>query len=229
MTYIIIHSNQAIAEQYILKTISKYLKENIQDLDSLRKDPNFFLIEPEESESIKIEQAKDLQKKIIYSPFSKKYQFGIILNAQLMTVEAQNSLLKTFEESHENTIFILTTNNEKGVLPTILSRCNRIYPEEKSEEKVKNEFVEEAAFLLKPVYEKISYIEEIVKEEKTNEFLDKLIDLFREKHSGKIREGKQTEKEEKLLKILTQAKYRIGKNVNKKIALEYVCFKLSEE
>jgi hypothetical protein len=229
MTYIIIHPNRGIQEKHLAKIVKKYIKEDMDSLEKTKDDPNFFIVEPGESGSIKIEQTKALQKNLIYSPFSKKYQFGIILDAQLMTVEAQNSLLKTFEESHDNTIIILTTNNERRVLPTILSRCNRIYPNEKEEILEKKTLSEEEAFLKKPVYEKIEYVEKIVKEEKTYEFLDNLMEIFRDKYNAKLAEEKDVKKEKEALEMLSQAKYRISKNVNKKIALEYICFKLSEK
>ncbi len=54
----------------------------------------------------------------------------LIENAQLLSQEAQNALLKILEEPHEDTVFLLTTTYELSLLPTIVSRCQKIkiYP-----------------------------------------------------------------------------------------------------
>lgn len=51
------------------------------------------------------------------------YRVGIIEDAEHMTVEAQNALLKTLEEPPPHTRIILETANENLLLPTIISRC----------------------------------------------------------------------------------------------------------
>ena len=47
----------------------------------------------------------------------------VIENAERMTPQAQNSLLKTLEEAQEGTYFFLTSDHETALLPTIRSRC----------------------------------------------------------------------------------------------------------
>ena len=59
-------------------------------------------------------------------------------NAERMTPQAQNCLLKTLEEAQEGTYFLLTADQETALLPTIRSRCRviRVQPwEEKRVEK----------------------------------------------------------------------------------------------
>lgn len=55
-----------------------------------------------------------------YSSFRKVY---MINEAEKMTVQAQNALLKTLEEPPEYTVILLLTANVNSLLPTILSRC----------------------------------------------------------------------------------------------------------
>lgn len=50
----------------------------------------------------------------------------ILVDAHTMTAEAANALLKMLEEPPENTYFILTTDNEEALLPTIRSRCQQL-------------------------------------------------------------------------------------------------------
>ena len=54
-----------------------------------------------------------------------------------MTMQAQNSFLKTLEEPPQNSIIILITNNENSFLSTIKSRCTKIFFEELKEEDIK--------------------------------------------------------------------------------------------
>lgn len=50
----------------------------------------------------------------------------LIENAERMTPQAQNCLLKTLEEAEESTFFLLTADVESAILPTIRSRCRVI-------------------------------------------------------------------------------------------------------
>jgi DNA polymerase-3 subunit delta' len=46
--------------------------------------------------------------------------------ADLMNVQASNAFLKTLEEPPRDTVIILTTSKPNALLPTILSRCQKI-------------------------------------------------------------------------------------------------------
>lgn len=56
-------------------------------------------------------------------PYSSPYKIYIIPGADMMTVQAQNALLKTIEEPPEYAIIFLLTENEFSLLETIRSRC----------------------------------------------------------------------------------------------------------
>ena len=84
--------------------------------------PDFFCIEPEGS-SIKIGQIRELQKRIQEKPIISEKKVYIIDQADLMTKEAQNCLLKTLEEPPEFATIILVGTNENAFLTTIKSRC----------------------------------------------------------------------------------------------------------
>ena len=87
---------------------------------------NFNLIN-EEGSAIKIEQIRNMQVKIAEKPINSDYKVYLINEAELMTVEAQNCLLKTLEEPPEYIVIILITSNENKVLNTIKSRCMKLY------------------------------------------------------------------------------------------------------
>ena len=84
--------------------------------------PDFLLISPE-GNSIKIEQIRDIQKKIQEKPIISNKKVYIIDDADLMTQEAQNCLLNTLEEPPEFATIILIGSNSNAFLPTIKSRC----------------------------------------------------------------------------------------------------------
>lgn len=84
--------------------------------------PDFLYIEPD-GNSIKIEQIRYLQKKIQEKPIISNKKVYIINDANKMTIEAQNCLLKTLEEPPEYSTIILIGNNESAFLNTIKSRC----------------------------------------------------------------------------------------------------------
>lgn len=84
--------------------------------------PDFMCLEPD-GNSMKIEQIRFLQKKIQERPIISDKKVYLINNADLMTSEAQNCLLKTLEEPPEFATIILIGSNENAFLSTIKSRC----------------------------------------------------------------------------------------------------------
>lgn len=89
---------------------------------SNNNNPDFYMIEPEDK-NIKIEQIRYIQKKVQEKPIISDRKIYIIDNADTMTQEAQNCLLKTLEEPPEFVIIILIGKNENAFLSTIRSRC----------------------------------------------------------------------------------------------------------
>ena len=64
-----------------------------------------------------------LNNDILIKPYSSRYKIYIIEDAEKMTEQAQNAMLKTIEEPPEYAVILLLTINAKLLLPTILSRC----------------------------------------------------------------------------------------------------------
>ena len=87
--------------------------------------PDFLYLEPD-GNSIKIEQIRYLQRKIQEKPIISDKKVYIINDADKMTTEAQNCLLKTLEEPPEYSTIILIGSNENAFLNTIKSRCMKI-------------------------------------------------------------------------------------------------------
>ena len=66
---------------------------------------------------------EQLNNDISIKPYSSEYKIYIIPDANKMTEQAQNALLKTIEEPPVYAIIILLTENCDSLLPTIRSRC----------------------------------------------------------------------------------------------------------
>ena len=103
---------------------AKELGKILINTNNAESSPDYITIEPT-GNSIKIAQIRELQSDIIIKPHSN-YKIYVINDAQKMTVESQNALLKTLEEPPEYAIIILITNNKESLLPTIKSRCEII-------------------------------------------------------------------------------------------------------
>lgn len=87
--------------------------------------PDLTIIEPD-GNNVKIEQIRELNRKVVEKPIVSNKKVYIINDGQNITKEAQNALLKTLEEPPEYVTIILITTSESAFLPTIKSRCTKI-------------------------------------------------------------------------------------------------------
>lgn len=88
--------------------------------------PDVFFITTNKK-SLGVDEIRDsIQKEIEVKPYKYKYKIFIVENADKMTMQAQNALLKTIEEPPGYGIIILISTNYKQFLPTIISRCTLI-------------------------------------------------------------------------------------------------------
>ena len=84
--------------------------------------PDYAEITPD-GKTLKIEQIRNLQARIVEKPITSRRKVYVIDDADLMSEESQNCLLKTLEEPPEYAVIILIVSNESKILPTIKSRC----------------------------------------------------------------------------------------------------------
>ena len=86
--------------------------------------PDIIHVRHEKPNSIGVDDVREqLVNDIIIKPYSSRYKIYIINEAEKLTVQAQNAILKTIEEPPAYGIIIFITNNQDNFLPTILSRC----------------------------------------------------------------------------------------------------------
>jgi len=84
---------------------------------------NFHLLDiNDEKKNIDINQIRELISNLNKSSFNDKPRFILIDNIEFLNINSLNALLKILEEPSLNVFFILINNNKK-ILPTLLSRC----------------------------------------------------------------------------------------------------------
>ncbi len=91
---------------------------------------------------IRIGQIRSLCTTLSMKPYGNGYRVVLIGNAHLMNKEAGNALLKVLEEPPAGTILILTATGASELLPTIVSRCQRIQFNPLTPESITAELVE---------------------------------------------------------------------------------------
>ena len=85
-----------------------------------------FLIYPKDK-SFQVQDAKEIVETSILSPMISKQKIYLINDIDNSSIQAQNKILKVLEEPPQNVIFILNGTNISKILPTIISRCVKIY------------------------------------------------------------------------------------------------------
>lgn len=108
-----------------LKSRDKKIKEVTAEIMGDNKNEHDFKTVDilEGKKLISIEQARDANSFVFLRPEKANKKIVWIRESQNLSVEAQNSLLKTLEEPPEYAVFLITVNNAKNVLSTLLSRC----------------------------------------------------------------------------------------------------------
>lgn len=122
------------------KTLAEKLTEVVKNYGQ-KNDPNnpdLIIVQTQEN-SLKVEDARNLIASLSSRPLRSKVKIAAILQAEKLTTEAQNALLKTLEEPPEATVIILCATNSSTLLPTVISRCQIIYCEKTAPEQIGKE------------------------------------------------------------------------------------------
>jgi DNA polymerase-3 subunit delta' len=89
--------------------------------------PDCLIIQPEDTQKpnpkIKIDQIRAIEHLVIYRPLVGSHKVCLIDDADTMTTEAANALLKTLEDPPDHCLFLLVSSRPEHLLPTIRSRC----------------------------------------------------------------------------------------------------------
>ncbi len=164
--------------------------DNCDDCINCRKithgnHPDVKIVEIEEDSSeLKIDQIREIQKEIAYKPYESERKLYIIDEADKMTVQAANSLLKTLEEPPSYATIILLAEEISSLLPTIISRCENVklsnIPAEIIEKHLKEKGIEEKKAQISSIFSRGSpgRAFDFVNDEHTIENRKKLLDFL---------------------------------------------------
>lgn len=195
--------------------------------NNLSPQPDVLIIEAEPS--IKIEAIRQLEKFLSHKPYQNDQKIVFMPQAEKITFEAQNALLKTLEEPPAHSLIILVSPHQNQLLPTIISRCeiHQLIPDSSLDP----EFIT----LQKNIYSTI-----------TNQSIGQKINFISPYSGSKISALEFCQNQIKYLrflmltknqfvflptiKVLAQAITHLNQNLNPKLVLEnlifhYPCFK----
>lgn len=105
-------------DEELIESIRNELKLKANDLYHKISLPN--------ANQIRINSIRELKKKLSLSQIQAGRRCIIVFDADKMTTEASNALLKSLEEPNSDVTFILVTSRSQALLSTILSRCQRL-------------------------------------------------------------------------------------------------------
>ncbi len=89
--------------------------------------PDVHIITSNDTDTIKIEQIREMLQKTQFRPFEGKRKVFILKDVERLTLESSNALLKTLEEPTSSSLIIMTTSVPEESLSTVRSRCHAVY------------------------------------------------------------------------------------------------------
>jgi DNA polymerase-3 subunit delta' len=113
------------------------VKEQIR----LKASDPYHRIEISKANTIKINSIRQIKRESVMSKTVRGKKVILIFNAEMMNIEASNSLLKTLEEPLPETILLLTSSSKDQLLLTIVSRCHLIQCDLLSDDEIENAIV----------------------------------------------------------------------------------------
>jgi len=87
--------------------------------------PDFTLCQPS-GQDIKVDQIREIAENLHFRPFEGRVRMVVLDQVERLREGAANAFLKSLEEPPEYVYFVLVCSDLKALLPTILSRCQKI-------------------------------------------------------------------------------------------------------
>lgn len=211
---IFIHQDLSAREQAINECLSQFGFSN----------PDVDLLYLKDDEKLGVEAVKKIREFLSIKPYQKDKKAVVAVSAGNLTPEAQNALLKSLEEPPKDSIIILGVSSEAKLLPTILSRCQIININQKSDQSLTEKFLKDIDDLVHSSYEqRFQFIEKL---EEKEVFLQALTVYFRKNLASHISSGDSSYLD--FLKELIEAQKYALQNVNIRAILEYLMLKMPQ-
>lgn len=143
---------------------------------------------------IYVDEGAELTRRLYYRAHQSRYKIVLLWLPEKMNEDTANKMLKLIEEPHDDTLFVMVSNNPRQILPTIYSRTQRIAVSRYDDEEVaawlrKNLAVDDqaAAAIAHISTGNMNEAISLVKVSKIRKvFLDLFIDLMRKAYQRKI-------------------------------------------
>lgn len=199
---------------------------------------DLYWVEPEGKKgssavSIKADMIRRLQQDLAMKPTGGERNTAVLAGADMMTVQAQNLLLKTLEEPPVGTVIILLSENSQNLLPTINSRALHIRLAELAIDP-DNEMLQFGKMILEMTARKdfffdiCSSIDERVKDRKSAE---RFLDAFETVLGDAVRHGNDAMSRQQLIygvKCVETARGYISRNIRPALVVREMILKLEE-
>ncbi|WKZ29944.1 MAG: hypothetical protein QY314_03990 [Candidatus Dojkabacteria bacterium] len=222
MTYLFIAQQSEDITEAIVTSVNEHLSAQFEYALETLIDPDIHILESE-SPSLGVEDTRKFVKKLRNKPFKRLLQIGIIPKADLLTVEAQNALLKELEDHPKTVVYMLGTTNEQAMLQTILSRSKKIYTGKQSSGQINEDSALIELFTAKQPHYLNGYVTisggDWTKQSAA-QFLSNLSRTIREKNHSQ---------QQKLLEHIQRAGELISTNIAAKQALLFLFFSIQEK
>lgn len=89
--------------------------------------PDIVVVEPEGRQSLGVDQARQTIVQSSLTPVESARKVFLFPEADAMTEQAANALLKTLEEPSATTVFVLVVESEDDLPATVASRCRTVH------------------------------------------------------------------------------------------------------
>lgn len=151
----ILNGEKSSGKEYIAKVFAMALQcehgevEPCQECHACKQalsdnQPDIIRVTHEKPNTIGVDDIRmQINNDVAIKPYSSPYKIYIVNEAEKMTPQAQNALLKTLEEPPEYAVILLLTSNVNALLSTILSRCVMLNMKPVADEKVRKFLMEE--------------------------------------------------------------------------------------
>lgn len=176
------------------------------------------------SSTISIKQTREMQVWGVLKPYSSNAKLAVFYEAEKLSLEAQNSMLKILEEPYEHLNIVLITKNYKRLLSTIISRCELVQHHEIN---ILSENPNEYSNISNlNLIDRLQLVDQIIKikearvqKAKVEELLIELLNYYRRDmfHSSTSRQN---------VKLIDNIYQKLNSNVSKKILLENLMLNL---
>lgn len=115
----------------VFKLAAKILQIKEEDIKS---SPNFYYFEKTIDEKtgkikkeITVSQAREIKEKMTKKSWGQSGQVLVLNGVEFLNEESGNAILKALEEPAEKSFLFLLGDHEKNILPTVLSRCQKVF------------------------------------------------------------------------------------------------------